>query len=78
MKPTKLESEEQLYGHPYLVEWTLLDKVTFVSAANIYQILHVQIERLEFVVTRARPRQVEAPERLIIYLAKICLKKDTR
>lgn len=49
MKSTKLEIEEELRSYVYLVEWTLLDKVTFISKANIYQALHMGIDSLEFV-----------------------------
>lgn len=61
--------------YQHMVEWMLLDEASFISAANIYQVLPWGIDSLDFVVTRAKPKHIESPKRSIIYLTKICFKK---
>lgn len=75
-KAFKFVSGENLYGHQHSAEWMLLHEGSFISAANINQIPHVEIDSLEFVVTRARPRHIEGPKRAIIYSTTICFKNN--
>ena len=64
---------EQLCGHQHSVEWT---KPPLSMQQIFTKCPYVGIENLEYIVTRARPRHIEAPKRLVIHLTKMCFKKD--
>lgn len=75
-KSFKFVSGDNLCGHQHSVEWMLLHEGSFSSAANINQVPHVGMDSLEFVVTRARPRHIEAPKRAIIHSTLIFFKNN--